>query len=66
MSTEKGTPTPNACPTCDGETVRFRGSGFDTEFWVCPDFRKPGHLDAETIRRRIAERREAIGKGRFS
>ena len=42
------TPDQPACPTCGGDTIRFRGVGLAIEQWVCPSFREPGHLpDAE-------------------
>lgn len=45
------------CPDCNGDTIRFRGSGLDLERWVCPRWQEPGHLSREAINERVREER---------
>jgi hypothetical protein len=56
------------CEHCGGDTIRFRGTGLDTESWLCPRWRDPGHLSEAEIRAR--KRQEMAGlypsSGRFA
>ena len=46
------------CAICRGLTVEVRGHGLETQYRICADWQKPGHMSREQIRARIAEVRE--------
>ena len=56
------------CKACNGDTIRFRGTGLDTESWLCPNWKEPGHLTESEIRRRKREEMAhwAPPSGRFA
>jgi hypothetical protein len=42
-----------ACPECHGQTVFFRGHGWNSEYRLCHRWTKPGHKDELQIKAEI-------------
>ena len=52
-------PRPEKCQECFGRTVLFKGSGLESEYYICSQVDTPGHLSRVEINQLIADWRIA-------
>jgi hypothetical protein len=46
---------PKVCQECFGKTVLFKGSGLDSQYYICSRVDTPGHLSMMAVNQIVAE-----------
>lgn len=56
------------CSQCGGNTIKFRFTGKERQYWICPRWKEPGHLNEDEMRAKYVKdaKKHAPPSGRFA